>query len=596
MHEIENVESRSARIEAAFKKDGFNVQQRLVRDGRLGMLARHASARNTRTGAPKRAYYAEGDGARMGWLIGAMAEPEVARMAGDFVENVAFAFFSEGLVSKDETLPRLKDLIVRIISGASERMLPDIPVELLAEIDGIEEGCRAVNPSTSVRRERLLALNLGIDCLLAHIYTGTIFAERGVSPGLLRMPIGCNAFSVSGDAAGGRHFFGRDFMFPTANVFQDTACLMIQVPDNSAGRPGRPFVSQGAPGLVGAMAAMNEAGLAAGVDMLPSRLCDPGRPGLNSLLLVRECAQHCDSVDAAVERIREAPRGVSWLYPLADAEGSACVVEAGLRLDPGEPFPYFDHVPAYYRSRLPGIAYMRRMRDRYGTPAPVNGMLVRGRDYRFPEEYVRDWNEGLWKAFDRNWLAILKDLLGELLGGAKGLQSWKEKIGAMLKGTSYSPTMFNETGAINETWTDTNCPGPFYFAPQREQRPDVLIATNHCITPEMRLTSMSEWIALLTTGDSNDIQWRYDELNREILAAVAAAPGGIDEATAWDLVDFLRPDGRFPDYYNPGSKEDWRHVQVHGSVTLCELTTRTFTSLFGYYGDAPVTIHLRNYA
>jgi hypothetical protein len=596
MPEIENVEARSARIEAAFRDDGFDIQQRLVRDGRLGMLACHARARNTGTGAPKRAYYAEGDGARMGWLIGAMAEPDVARMAGDFVENVAFAFFSTGPLSKDETLPRLKDLIVRIISAASERMLPDVPRQLLAEIDGIVEGCRAANPRTSVRRDRLLVLNLGIDCLLAHIYTGRLFAERGVNPLLLRMPIGCNAFSLSGDAAGGRHFFGRDFMFPTADVFQDTACLMILAPDDPAGRRGPAFVSQGAPGLVGSMAAMNESGLAVGVDMLPSRLCSPRRPGLNSLLLVRDCAQHCGTVDAAVERIREAPRGVSWLYPLADAAGSACVIEAGLRLGPGEPFPYFDHVPAYYRGRLPGIAYMSRMRARYGTPAPVNGMLVRGRDYRFPEEYIRDWNEGLWKAFDRNWLAILKDLLGEFLGSAKGLQSWKDRLGAMLVGTSYSASMFVATGRINETWTDTNCPGPFYFAPQREQRPDVLIATNHCITPEMRLTSMSEWIALLTTGDSNDIQWRYDELNREILAALAAAPEGINEATAWDLVDFLRPDGRFPGYYNPESKEDWRNIQVHGSVTLCELTSRTFTSLFGYYGDEPVSIHLRNYA
>ena len=144
-------------------------------------------------------------------------------------------------------------------------------------------------------------------------------------------------------------------------------------------------------------------------------------------------------------------RGVSWLYPLADAEGHACVVEAGLRLGSEEPFPYFDHVPAYYRGRLPGIASMARIRARYGTPAPVNGMLVRGRDYRLPEEYVRDWNEGLWKAFDRNWLAILKDLLGEFLGGAKGLQSWKDRVSAMLVGTSYSAAMFTERGVINRS-------------------------------------------------------------------------------------------------------------------------------------------------
>ena len=62
------------------------------------------------------------------------------------------------------------------------------------------------------------------------------------------------------------------------------------------------------------------------------------------------------------------------------------------------------------------------------------------------------------------------------------------------------------------------------------------------------------------------------------------------------MIDFLRPDGKFPQYYNPGGAKDWRQVQVHGSVTLCELTSLTFTSLFGYYGDEAVTIHLGNFA
>jgi hypothetical protein len=343
------------------------------------------------------------------------------------------------------------------------------------------------------------------------------------------------------------------------------------------------------------MAAMNSAGLAVGVDMLPSRLCDPRRPGLNSLLLIRDCVQHSDSVGSAVERIRDAPRGVSWLYPLADADGQACVVEAGCRLDPQEPFPYFEFVPAYWRGLLPGLPYIQRMRAKYGNPAPTRGCVVRGRDYPYPEEYVQDWNRGLWKAFDRNWLTILKDFLGRILGSRKGITQWQDEIRSLLRGTSYNEAMLSETGVINKTWKDCNCPGPFYFAPQRERRPDVIIATNHCISPEMRLTSMNEWIALLSGGNQNDIQWRYDELNREIASALEASPSGIDEAAAWDLVTFLRPTGRFPEYYNPGAREDWRQVQVHGSVTLCELSSRTFTSLFGYYGDQPVTIHLQNY-
>ena len=603
-----SIEERAARIEAAFRADGFQYATRrgryMVRDGALGMTAVHTTARSTKTGLPKRAYYVEGDGRRAGWLLGAMAEPDVARMAGEFVQNVAFAFFSPGAASDKGVFPRLKDVIVDIIALAAGRMLADIPQGLLAEIDGLEEGCRWANPATTVRRERLLALNLGIDCLLAHIYTGTIFAERGVHPRLLRTPIGCNAFSISGDAAGGRHFFGRDFMFPTADVFQDTACLVIHVPDPSGTGPVRAFVSQSAPGMVGTIAAMSSEGVAIGVDMLPSRLCDPARPGLNSLLLIRDCIQGCASAREAVERIRKAPRGVSWLYPVADAAGEAFVVEAGRRLADHEPFPYFERVPGYYRKRLPDLAYIERMRRQYGTPGPVNGLVVRGRDYRLPDEYVQDWNPGLWRAFDRNWLEILKGLASDVLGEVKGLFSrrlgalwrqWVDEIARLGARAGFDAGMFGEIGFIDSSWTDRNCPGPFYFAPQRERRPDVLIATNHCISPEMRLASMNEWIAFLAGGDHDEMQWRYDELAREIHDALADGKA-VDERAAWEIVNFLRPNGRFPNFYNPGGAKDWRPVQVHGSVTLCELHSRTFTSLFGYYGDAPVTVHLASYA
>jgi hypothetical protein len=123
----------------------------------------------------------------------------------------------------------------------------------------------------------------------------------------------------------------------------------------------------------------------------------------------------------------------------------------------------------------------------------------------------------------------------------------------------------------------------------------VLIATNHCICPEMRMTAMNEWIALLAGVNQNDIQWRYDELNRQVLDALDAAPAGLSEAAAWEIINVLRPNGKFPEYYNPGGAIPWTRVQVHGSVSLCELRGRTMTSLFGYYGDEPVSLHLGNY-
>jgi hypothetical protein len=77
----------------------------------------------------------------------------------------------------------------------------------------------------------------------------------------------------------------------------------------------------------------------------------------------------------------------------------------------------------------------------------------------------------------------------------------------------------------------------------------VVVGTNHCVTPEMRLTRMSEWLALVTVGNRNDVQWRYDRLNCDILDAVRnAGAAGVDAAAAWDLINFLTPAGKNREY------------------------------------------------
>jgi hypothetical protein len=601
---VGSVTDRLERLRSAFQRDGFDVDGfplpgcHVEKDGRIGLFLTHRTAKNTMTKEPKKAFYIEGDSHGMGYFLGLLAEKDIARMAIQYIDHVVLSFFNVDSAAEGGVLDRIQAILVNIICGLSLEMRPSIPREYIEELEGVLEGCQAANAATRVSWERLWALNFGIDCALAHIYSGKLFAEeRDVHPKHLRTPIGCNGYALSGGAAAGKSFFGRDFMFPTADVFQDTACLIIYNPDPGPNGPRRPFVSQTAPGIIGSMTAMNADGLGIGVNMLPSGLCSPEKPGFNSLALNRDCAQYCSTAGEAVDRIAAAERGVSWLYPIADAQGKAYAVEAGRKLEHGEPFPYFDNVPLHYRRRLPTLRYIKRMRRKYGTPAPDRGLVARSTDYRYPDHFIRDWNAGLWRAWDRSLLRKALDFIFDLFSGGKGSlgKRFREEIEELAKGADFSRADFSERGFINRRWTEKNCPGPFYFAPQRERRGDLLVATNHCISPEMRLTEMTEWIALMSGGQQNDIQWRYDELNREILEAIDAAPSGIGADTAWNLINFLKPNGTFPDYYNPSGALPWEEVQVHGSVTLCELTGRTLTSLFGYYGDEPLTIHLPHY-
>jgi hypothetical protein len=66
----------------------------------------------------------------------------------------------------------------------------------------------------------------------------------------LRVPMACNAFFLGGSLTDtGSCYFGRDFMFATAAVFQDTCCLIVHNPREPAGaRGGSGRKRGGAPG------------------------------------------------------------------------------------------------------------------------------------------------------------------------------------------------------------------------------------------------------------------------------------------------------------------------------------------------------------
>jgi hypothetical protein len=628
-------------LKKAFAKDGFTVRNfkediRLKHlpyvtpkgymeyQGKVGILAEHTRAFNTVTGEPKRTYYVEGTHFQMGFLLGLMAESTVERMVTEFAENIIFEFFRAGELAQLEDfllLEKLKDLMVDLIGKATrEEIGPDVPAEYRQELEGIYQGCKEVDSSLAneTRKkkfmEKLWAINFGHDLLLAHIYTGEVFAGERIPPYVLKIPIMCNGFSLCGDVtAEGKHYFGRDFMFPTADVFQDTACLIIYKPESGGRKTFLPIVSQTAPGIIGSMAAMNSQGVAIGVNMSPSKLCNPARAGLNSLALSRDCMERCPTIEEVVSHMIDAPRGVSWLYPTADGKsGKACIIEAGCNIG-DQPFPYFDYLPSHYRENLEGlnIDYINRMREKYGTPAPQKGLMTRWADYNYPTDYITDFNEDMWKLFNTDNRPKFEEFLENILNDIKMLfippQSQKaldilsKQVRDSFETVPYDPNRFNKRGYVCNTWKDKVCPGPFYFAPPREAFNNAAIVTNHYITPEMRLTAMNDWVAVVAAGNLNDIQWRYDELNNEIFQAVGRAkdsrnPQLITADTAWKIIKFLTtaPGYHFPSYYNPNG-DCWKTRQIHGSVSLFDLKEKKIKSCFGYHGDEPVEITLPNY-
>ena len=190
--------------------------------------------------------------------------------------------------------------------------------------------------------------------------------------------------------------------------------------------------------------------------------------------------------------------------------------------------------------------------------------MVRWNDYQYPATYER-FNQAL-------------------------IAAYKEKHPKYAY--QFNPDDFSEKGYLDKLWTEKNCPGPFYFPPQREGLSNTILMTNHQIIPEMRLYAMNDWIATIAAGNLNDIQWRYDELNKQMLNLLDK--GYITYQEAKDAIDFLAPGKNYPKYYNKDQKP-LNQAQIRGSVSLMDLKKKTIETHYGYYSDEWIKITFNNY-
>jgi hypothetical protein len=560
------IDDRVERLIAAFTNDGYMVDRKadvLLCGEKIGIRATHTTAVIGITGKRKKVYYLEGDPHTMGYLQGKLAESDIERMCTDFNENIVFDFINVQI--QDPTIRKiLGEILEDIIYWISKGMYQDIPPEYSEEIEGMLDGCKEVHTHTRVDRESLWVLNVGVDAILSYVYTGLLphkkFFPFEIKPQHLQVPIMCNGFSVTGvDSRIQSHFhyLGRDFMFPNAGVFQDTASMIIRKPDN-----GIPTVCVSAPGMIGAIAGLSINRIGVGVDMSPSSNCSTQRPGLNSLLLTRHSIQNGKSCDEAVDIIVNAQRGVSWSYFLADGlTDKACVLEAGVSVVDLDVLSYTDQwVTDTLKEIEPNIEDLVR-----NPSAPLhNGCMIRWNTYIYPVIYQR-FNQAL-------------------------IETYKKRVPQY--SYSYHAEDFTKAGFLNKKWTDRNCPGPFYFAPQRENLSGMVLLTNHYITPEMRFCAMNLWTTIVASGNLDDLQWRYDELNSQLLSIMEK--GYITIGEAREIIDFLSPQRKYPDYYN-NEKKPLNEVEIHGSVSLMDLKKNTIESHYGYFSDEWITITLGNY-
>ncbi len=549
---------RLIKLTEAFNNDGFEIDKVVTYKGRLGIAAKSRTAVNYDNALPKKVYYLEGNAYESGYLMGSLAEAEVERMTAQFADKVTFTFIGCKVLEK---IKLIQEFLILLIFELSRKTFETLPDDIKDEIRGIYDGCKSRNRQTRVNMEHLIVLNTGIDVLCSMVYPGNFLKRKPFDfiPEDFFIPLMCNAFTVNGKSAGGGCYFARDFMFPTADVFQDTAAMVIYNPVSPEGRTAIPLISVTAPGMIGSISAMNMEGVAFGVDMSPGANCNPQNVGINSLLMLRQCAQYCSSAEAAVEFMAQSVKGVSWNYIIADGKsGRSCVAEAGASATSVD-FALFPDEG--YRAVLPDKEFMEKNRSETFR----NGIMARWNDYKYPAAYL-EFNRKMWDFYNE-----------------------KNKTDKKVYEEAFS-----EHGYINKAY-DKNCPSAYYFAPQREESSELLIATNHYIIPEMRYFAMYKWTESLVGDRVNDIQWRYDELNAQI-RIMLDKNGFIGFEEAKELAGFLSPYGKNAGYYsgNPRSK-DGKEIRIEGCTSVFDLKNRIVDSHYGYFCDKWVRLTLPMY-
>ena len=478
----------------------------------------------------KTAYYVEGSPYAMGYLMGRMAEPVIA----DICTYSARSIIREFVKGKSQIIPEqrrikfLEDKAKKWSSSFFGCMDHSDDVDnpeykrykkyeqfkqYKEELKGMFEGCKRENTNTRVTEEALWLLNVGFDAIIAHIYGDgqkKYLFESATNYQNFRIPLMCNGFSVSGDIEDRSfHFMGRDFMFPMGDILPQHVAPIIYNPTG-----GQQFVSLSVPGIIGSFAGMNINGVGIGANMSPAGNCNSDDPGVNSILLSRHAVQNGDNLDNTITIIDNAPRGVPWMYIVADGsmkKHRSCVIEAGKYEAPEAFIAHLEDYP--HQNIWDNILTDFERKLKLSTPGTFrNGMMVRDQDYPCNQLDIYDFYQRLNKSLVDDFTNMSQNIP----------MSNDDNPYFYMCGPYtylYDSKDWNSTRFINDNYAERNCPMTHYFPPIRNDesgalKGNVLIVTNFFMIPEMRLCQMYPNTSILAQDLWDEMQWRYDELNR----------------------------------------------------------------------------------
>ena len=513
--------------------NGSTARQAAAHDGFTEILASRDGGFLARDPVKEKSLlYMSGTHYAMGFQMGYLSAREVAIMVHDYCNEMLFEMVDLPISSGD--LGEAWKSIRSWLTDLTMESVHYVPTTFLEEMQGIADGYAAARlegkPGTdrAVSFEDVFLLNQAMDVLSSLTYHV-----------LGRAIMACNQFAAWGDMTEDALLFhGRDFQFYNAGVYQDVALMAVYHPRDATGAlRGNPFTTITAPGFVGLATGLNGEGVGMGLDVVHAWPAGAGDPGLGGLLLIRLVMEQAATLEEAVDIVAGTERGCPWLYLISDSRNSKAVVLEAIQSDPLSPW-----MEKRYGKNL------ETAEEILGQPlqplVPERGVCVRAADY-IMDPSVR----------------------------GKGLPP----------PDSASPSNDNGRLKDNATWYNYNFPDPI------EERPDMIVVTNHFLTPGMRPYQWAPLVALVWESYWPATEWRYETQTQLLLDQQKQGP--IDWESAWAAADFLnpaRPKGTF--FHGQDTTQ-----QVRGHIALMDGAHLKFRALYGYYDDSWVEISLGDY-
>ncbi len=554
-------------------------------DGDIGYLAEYKNLKHKHGEFEKYCLILTGTPLSMGFQAAYLRPYTTYRILTEFIEKTILSQVKTIGLNEDYGSPE-GDLIISWvqanISEITKASEPKIPQYMKDEMNGIVEGLykaeadhKDVIKGEDVTFKEILALNQGIDgifYLIASLLNQTPDEDANnklkesfeqLKSDLAKLKVakiedlesllssmnyenvgtpktGCNQFIVSGNATQtGETFHGRDFMFNSAGVLEENLCMMVYFPNS-----GIPFVSVNAPGFIGQTVGVNIDGVSIG------QAASPGIPfgndiGMGAQLMVRHVLQSSKSLKEAVELVKSSHRGSSWIYAIAGDEadanyGPGVVLETSTS---DKVFTGLDQLPIPLRW-IPTLIEAEKMLEKKKVSMFDRGVALRSARYEFPEEFLEF----------KTSLQVDNQFDGELT-----------------------------------FWDIELC-----FYPQNETYADVVVNTNHFLTPRIRFSQFYPFAALLYSpnGVLAESTWRYDRLIESI-------------ETYYGEIDFFGSDPEIPgkgsaawilDSLNTSTNDFLYNEIVESHRTIINNSTKEIRGLFGCINDPWVGIELIEFA